>query len=263
MKEKPPLSVALISYNEEENIARALGSVGEIAGEMVVVDSNSTDRTVDIAMDCGARVFNEDWKGFRDQKNSALAKCTSEWILCIDCDEVVSNELRDSISNAMRDKGQSGYYLRRKTYYAGRLLRFSWQPDKKLRLVRRSANPCWKGDLVHEYLSVDGGTGNLAGPLYHYSYRDISAHFQRTVKYARLSAESYVMQGKRFHIHNLLLNPVLKMIRRYFLQLGFLDGVAGLTAAFSTMVFTFLKYVFIWEIERAGPAGKGRSGAGR
>ena len=127
--ERLPLSVSLISLNEEDNIGRTLESIKDIASEIVVVDSHSTDKTREMAKGYSARVFEEDWKGYVDQKNSALDKCTREYILSLDCDEIVSSDLKESIIRAVRDREADGYYINRKTCYLGRFLEHTWQPE--------------------------------------------------------------------------------------------------------------------------------------
>ncbi|WP_457626762.1 glycosyltransferase family 2 protein [Persephonella sp.] len=246
---KLPLSVALISYNEEDNIARTLEAISDIASEIVVVDSGSTDKTVQIAKGFGAKVFVEDWKGFRDQKNSALEKCSQEWILFLDCDEVVSDELKDSIKKALTSPEADGYFINRKTVYLGKPLNYAWQPDWNLRLVRKEASPRWEGGNIHEYLTVKGKTAKLEGFLYHYSYRDIKDHFSKVVNYSYIAAEEMFKKGKKFKIHKIFLNPLASFIREYFLKMGFMDGIRGLIVAISATYYSFLKYIYLWEFE--------------
>jgi glycosyltransferase involved in cell wall biosynthesis len=248
MDSKLPLSVALISYNEEENIARTLSSVANIASEIVLVDSYSTDNTVAIAKKFGANVFQEEWKGHIAQKNSALQKCTQPWILALDCDEVVTPELKQSIIEAVNSNSKAGFLLHRKTYYLGKLLHFSWQPDWKLRLVRKDCNPRWEGINPHDALKVDCPTKKLKGYLIHYSYKNLGHHIDKTVYYAKISAKSYFELGKKFSFFKLLFNPFFAFIKLYFFNLGFLDGFRGFLAGVSAWLSTFLKYAFLWEL---------------
>ncbi len=250
LEEKLPLSVAIITYNEEENLPRTLKAIKDIASEIVIIDSYSTDKTREIAKSYGAKVFVEDWKGFRDQKNSLLDKCFQDWILFLDADEVVSQELKKNIVKALKNPDADGYLINRKTYYAGKFLEHVWQPDWVLRLVKKSANPRWEGGNIHEYLKIDGKVGKLKGYLYHYSYKDIEDHFKRSLKYAKISAKELHKRGKKFHLHNLILNPTWAFFRQYFLNLGFLDGVRGLAVSMSYLFSTFLKYLFLWELEQ-------------
>lgn len=244
-----PVSISIISFNEEENIGRTLESIKDIASEIIVIDSHSTDRTKDIAKSHNAKVYEEDWKGYVEQKNSALEKCTQEWILSLDCDEVVSKELKKSIINAITQPGADGYCLNRKTYYSQKLLKHVWQPNWKLRLVRRSANPQWSGYDPHDILKIDGTSLKLKGDLFHYTYKDVEDHFKKTIKYSKLAAHSYNKDGKKFKWYKLVLNPVSGFVKIFILQKGFLDGYHGLIVAASSFIYTFLKYVFLWEIE--------------
>lgn len=246
---KLPLSVSIISFNEEENIERTLASIADIASEIVIVDSFSKDRTVEIAKNFGANVFLEEWKGYISQKNSALEKCTQKWILALDCDEVVTPELKSSIVEAIQRDEKIGYYLNRKTYYLGKLLKRSWRPDWKLRLVRRDCSPRWEGLDPHETLKASCPTAKLKGVLLHYSYKNLKHHFEKTMYYANLSAQTYYRLGRKFHLYNLLCNPIFSFVKIYFINLGFVDGIRGLLAGISAFVSTFLKYAFLWEIE--------------
>lgn len=245
---KNSLSVCLISYNEEDNLARTLEAIKDIANEIILVDSGSEDTTVEIAKRYGAKVYIEEWKGHIAQKNSALEKCTCEWILCLDCDEVVSEELLESIKPSINDTDTDGYYVHRKTHYLGRLLKYSWQPDKKLRLVKKESNPRWIGLNPHDELKINGTTKSLKGDLIHYSYRNLKDHFDRTISYSKISAQSYLEKGKSFSILNLIFNPIISFIRLYFINFAFMDGIRGLIAGFSTFVYTFLKYAFLFEL---------------
>ncbi len=248
--EKLPLSVSIISYNEEKNIGRTLESISRIAVEIVVLDTYSTDRTKEIAESFGAKVFHEDWKGHISQKNSAATRCTQEWILFLDCDEVVSHELETSILEAIKKPTANGYEINRKTFYIGKLLKHAWQPDWNLRLVRKDSSPVWEGLNPHDELKISGNTEKLKGDLVHYSYNGISHHFQKTIDYAKTSAQSYHDKGRKFSLMNLMFNPCVAFFRLYFLRRGFLDGIHGLIAGFSTFAYTFLKYIFLWEIEK-------------
>ncbi|MBI3258529.1 MAG: glycosyltransferase family 2 protein [Ignavibacteriae bacterium] len=252
---KLPLSVAIISYNEEVNIRRTLESIAPFAAEIILVDSHSTDRTREIASEFGAEVFEEDWKGFMEQKNSALSKCTQEWILCLDCDEVLTEDLQSSLSSSLTQTKFVGFRINRRTVYLGKILHHAWQPDKKLRLVRRDAKPIWN-NTVHESLSITGNISDIKGELLHYSYRDIRHHFEKTVYYAYHTSLSYHDRGKKPSIGKLILNPIYSFIRNYIFQHGFLDGIHGFIAAMSAFVYVFLKYAFLWEMRRNGKKDK-------
>jgi len=246
---KLPLSVGIITLNEEENLPRTLKAIEDIASEIIVLDSGSTDRTVEIAKKFGAKVYKESWKGYKEQKNSLLKKCSQEWILFLDADEVVSKELKNSIINELKNPRYDGYEINRRTYYLGKFLNYVWQPDFVLRLVRKSANPRWEGGNIHEHLKIDGKIGKLQGDLYHYTYKDLNDHFKKSLKYAKISAEEMHKKGKKFKFHKLIINPWWAFFRIYILNLGFLDGIRGLSVAMSYLFSTFLKYMFLWELE--------------
>lgn len=250
MDAKLPLSVALIAFNEEQNIGRTLQSIAGIASEIILVDTGSTDKTRDIAASLGAKVFMEEWRNHIYQKNSALQKCTQPWVLSLDCDEVVTPELLKSIISAIESPQADGYFLNRRTFYLGRLLKRAWMPDWKLRLVKRDKSPVWQGLNPHDELVVSGSTKRLDGDLIHYSYKNIAHHFEKTLYYARLSAQTYYERGRRFSFVNLALNPLVAFVRLYVLNRGFVDGFPGLIAGFSTFFYTFMKYVFLWEFGR-------------
>lgn len=249
MQIKLPLSVSFISYNEEANIGKTIESIKDIASEIILVDSHSTDDTREIARSYGAKVFEEDWKGHIEQKNSALEKCKQEWIFSLDCDEVVSEELKRSIVLMMSNPDADGYYVNRKTYYMGKFLEHVWNPDWKLRIVKKRSNPKWNGYNPHDTLNINGSIKKLNGDLYHYSYRDLEDHFKRTVDYARVAAQSYYKNGKKFRWHKPFLNSISAFLKVFIIQRGFLDGYQGLIIAVSSFFYVFLKYIFLWEIE--------------
>lgn len=244
------LSLAVMSFNEEANIRRALESAGDLADEIVVVDSFSTDKTVEIAESLGARVFLEPWKGYIEQTNSCLEKCQGEWALCLDCDEEITPELAASIRQALARPMAEGYLLNRRSFYMGRLLKYAWQPDRKLRLARRNASLRCEGNHPHPVLKVEGRIARLAGDLIHYSYKDFGAHMAQTQNFARQIAETYYRQGRSSSILALLGKPPFAFFRHYFLRLACLDGVPGFLAAFSAAVYVYMKYAFLWEMRR-------------
>lgn len=248
--EKLPLSVAIISFNEERIIGKMLESISCIASEIIVVDSNSTDKTPEIAKGFGAKVFTEDWKGHIAQKNSALKKCSQEWILSLDCDEVPDETMIENIKNIIQTNKIGAYYLNRKTFYLDKLLQHAWQPDWNLRLVHSSTDPIWKGRNPHDKLFCNQKASRLEGDLLHYSYTGLLHHFSKLVNYAKISAESYRKSGKKFKKRKMILNPFVAFIRQFIFRNAWKDGLHGFIVAFSTLISTFLKYAFLWEIEK-------------
>ncbi len=244
--ERSKLSVAIITYNEEDIIERCIRSVQEIADQIVVVDSGSTDRTREIAESLGAEVHTRDFDDFSSQKNFALEKCRSEWILFLDADEVVTNELRNSIKRALQKPKAEGYKINRRLYYFGDILRRALQPEWRLRLVNRNAEPRWTGK-IHEELRLKGKVGYLKGDLIHYSYRSFKNQLEKSVRFAYLVALERYGRGKRATILNLLLNPILTFFRELIFRKLFLDGRRGVIFSLNSAVYTFMKYLYIYE----------------
>jgi glycosyltransferase involved in cell wall biosynthesis len=256
------LSVVLITYNEEANLRRTLESVlplvrpregaPESAGEIIVVDNGSTDRTVEIARELGAKIFIEEWKGFAAQKNSAIAKATGDWILSLDADEVVEPELSEEIKRIIdANAAANGYRIPRKNLFLGRWIRHAgFWPDRKLRLFRRG-----KGRFidrpVHEVMEVDGPTGALQNALIHNAYPTLTGYIATMNKYSSLGAELAAGNGhRRFSFVNILLRPIATFISMYLLRLGFLDGREGLLLCLYHSVYVSWKYAKAWEIGR-------------
>lgn len=248
--DKPLLSVSLISLNEADRIKYTLESIKDIADEIVLIDSGSSDETIKIALSYGAKVYKEDWKGFVDQKNSSLEKCSGSWVLCLDCDEELTPDLIHEIKAVIKNAEADGYIINRRTRYLGRTLMHSWQPDNRLRLVKKDASPCWEGGLVHETLKVNGNIKRLKNYMIHRSYRGIADHMAKTVKYAELSAKDYHKRGKKASLLKIIFSPCFAFFKLYILNLAVLDGIPGLIAATSAYIYSFLKYAFLWDMRR-------------
>lgn len=245
------LSVVVVSYNEEANLGKCLSSVSW-ADEIVVVDSFSQDRTVEIARRFTERVFQHPWLGYGRQKNLALDRATSPWVLSLDADEVVSPELAQEIRSVLEGEVQvSGFALPRMTWYLGRFLRHCWYPDYKVRLFRKD-RARWKEQDVHETVLLDGPCGKLRHPLFHYSFRSVHAHVEALQRYTSLSARQDRLQGKRFPMHRLLGSPGVMFLKLYVLKRGFLDGVPGLIASVLSAFHEFIKYAKLYELHRVG-----------
>lgn len=251
MADKILLSVALLSFNEEKRIARTLDSVKNIATEIITVDSHSTDRTLEIATQYGVKCYTEDWKGFIGQRNSSIEKCSGDWILCLDCDEVLTPELQKEILDIIQSgKAADAYNISRKSVYLGKALNHAWMPDFKLRLFKKSAKPKSGGYEPHDVISVNGKIGKLQNCMLHYSYDSLADHYTRLIKYAKASAESYQKMGKKFKLSKLIFNPLNAFCKEYLIKRGFLDGMHGLSAAVSLSFYTFLKYLFLWDLTK-------------
>jgi len=225
----PPLSVAVITLNEEANLARCLQSVAGLARETVVIDSGSSDATLEIARRYGARIEVRAWPGHVKQKNHALAQCREPWVLSLDADEALSPELRQAIIDlfAQGEPAHAGYLVNRRTFYLGDWVWHAWYPEWRLRLVRREQAQ-WIGTDPHDLLRVSGTTARLPGDLLHYSYRDLEDHLLRTIKYARIGAAEILRKGGRFQGHKLLLSPWSRLLRSWCSNRpGAMAGAAG------------------------------------
>lgn len=247
-----PLSVAIITLDEEVNLGRCLDSLEGLPAEIVVVDSGSSDRTVAIAEAYGARVLRRDWPGHAEQKNRALESCTQPWVLALDADEPLSAELAADVRARFADgePDVTGFWINRRTWYLGDWIRHAWYPEWRLRLVRR-ASARWQGEGLHEHLVVDGPTARLAGDLLHYSYTSLEDHFTRTVAYARASAAGMVAQGRPFRWHKPVFSPWFRLFRSPRLKHAWRDGWRGWIIAYSSMFAGFLKYALLYEHRRA------------
>ena len=245
------LSVVIITFNEEHNLPRTLASV-KWADEIIVVDSQSTDRTVEIANSFGAKVFVEPWKGFAAQKNSALDKASRDWILSLDADEEVSPELKLELENVIGDQTPNeGYYIPRRNLFLKRWIRHGgFYPDAKLRLFRRGAAR-FEERLVHEDAQLTGKTAALTNPLLHHAYPSLSAYIEHMNRDSSLGAEMTVAKGRRgFSLLNIVLRPIFTFLYNYIFRLGFLDGREGLLLHLYHSVYVSGTYAKAWELSR-------------
>jgi glycosyltransferase involved in cell wall biosynthesis len=246
------ISATVITLNEEHNLADALKSLWW-ADEIIVVDSGSDDRTVEIARQFTDRVFARPWPGYSAQKNFAAEQAVSDWVFNLDADERVTDELAREIDALKRGPAPaaSGFEIPRLTHYLGRWIRHSgWYPDYKLRLYRREAGG-FRGDYVHESVEVEGKIERLKGNLLHYTVRSATEHHQRLDRYTTLAAQEQILKGKSENLASLLLSPAAAFIRSYVIRLGFLDGIPGLAIASFAAHYVFLKKLKVWEAGRS------------
>jgi glycosyltransferase involved in cell wall biosynthesis len=249
------LSVCIITHNEEANIARTLESVKGIAEEMIVMDSGSTDHTVDLARSCGAKVFVEEWRGFSKQKNAAMARASGDWILSLDADEEVSPELAASIKTALKSGPSApefaGYVVGRKNLYLNRWLKRSgYYPDRKLRLVRHGMGE-FQDRAVHESMHTTGKIGRLEGDLIHHAYPTLESFIEHANRYSSLGGQMEASERKvGFSVLNIVLRPLVAFIYRYFFRLGFLDGREGLLVHLNHAAYVSWKYAKAWELSK-------------
>ncbi len=236
------ISATIITYNEELNLPRVIESL-RCCDEIVVVDSGSTDRTVEIALRYGARVLEANWRGYSGQKNYASSQATHDWVLSIDADEALSEDLEGEIWGLKKNGFDcDAYTFPRLAQYLGRwILHSGWYPDRKIRLFdRRKAH--WAGDYVHESVVCEGRIGHLGGNLLHYTCGSLSEHLKTMDRYTTLAAEEIAAQKKPVGYRQLLFDPPWTFIKSYFFQRGFLDGVEGLAIAYMAAIYTFVKY---------------------
>lgn len=244
------VSAVIITYNEERNIGRCLESLQGVADEVVVLDSFSKDRTEAICKEWGARFEQHAFDGHIEQKNRALRLATHDFVLSLDADEALDEPLRQSILHCKTQNGLDGYSMNRRTNYCGQWIRHcGWYPDRKLRLLdRRKAH--WGGRNPHDKIIMAEGatTAHMAGDLLHFSYYSVEEHVSRTRKYAELSARAMLSDGKRGHYYNLIINPLSKFIKSYFIKLGFLDGKAGWTICKISALETYWRYQILLSL---------------
>ncbi len=250
------VSLIVITYNEEPNIERCLESAHGV-GEMIVVDSFSTDGTIAIAKRMGAAVFQRPYVSAADQKNWAMRQAERDWILILDADEFLSTELRNEIASRLENPAHDGYWLRRRNVFLGKRIRFcGWQRDRVLRLFRRGAGH-YPARAVHEKLELDGRPGKLKGFMDHDPYRDMEDYMERRRNYSRRGAEELFKRGKGW-FPALFTRPFARFMRMYLLQLGFLDGAAGLRLCRLAAEGVFLKYSIVRELYRQKAEGPGQ-----
>lgn len=246
----PSLSVTVITKNEAHNIEACLRSIA-FADEVIVLDSGSTDNTVNIAQSMGADVSsNSDWKGFGVQKNRALALAKSDWVLSIDADERVTPELQAEIFAALETPVFDVYSFPRLSSYCGQYMHHSgWYPDRVTRLFRRHSG-CFSDDLIHEKIMTSSKVGLLQSPLLHESFRDLEAVLDKTNRYSTAGAQSLQNKGKTASVSKALGHGMWAFVRTYFFRLGFLDGRLGLVLAISNAEGTYYRYLKLWLCQR-------------
>ena len=245
------LSVVIITKNEEANIARCLDSVA-FADEIIVIDSESTDRTVRIAEQHGARVFSPEWRGFGPAKRAGVDKATEEWVLSIDADEAVGERLAEQIKAivAAGSGTAAGYFVNRRTNFLGRwIYHCGWYPDSVLRLFRRTQGN-FNDAVVHEAVEVDGEVEYLSGELLHYSYPTLESYLAKSNVYTTLGARKAFDRGKRARWWDIVLRPPVSFVTHYVIRRGFLDGMEGLIISFMSAVAVFVKYTKLRHLQQ-------------
>jgi len=246
------ITACITAFNEEARIGRCLESV-KWADEIVVVDSFSTDNTVEICRKFTDRVYRHEWLGYIGQKNLIKDMASHPWILFIDADEEISPALREEIIHEF-DSGSSinwaGYEFPRMVKYIGRWIRHGdWYPDVKLRLFRKTCGQC-AGVEPHDRVSVAGKVKRLKGDLYHYTHQSLSDHVAAINKFSTITASGWYKDAMPFRIHHLIFRPPLRFLRCYLLRRGFLDGIQGFVIASLVAYGVLLKYAKLWQYYR-------------
>lgn len=259
----PDLSVAIVCKDNQQTIGRTLESVRGLAAEIVAVDSGSADRTIEILESHGARVIRQAWLGHVRTKQMALEACAGGWVLCLDSDESLQPELRTSIERALRRpeaqdarSGLNGFVVNRKTHYRGRQLNHVWQPEPRLRLVRRACAR-WGGLDPHDKLElIQGRSEMLTGDLRHDSFATFAEHLRKQWSHASTMARSLHAVGERSSRASLLVSPPAAFLKQLVLKRGFLDGLPGWLAAASAASAALTKHAVLLELSSQEPAGE-------
>ncbi|MHC4198180.1 MAG: glycosyltransferase family 2 protein [Planctomycetota bacterium] len=250
---RPPISVCIITHNEESNIRRCLEAV-KWAEEIVVLDSGSTDATIDICREFTDKVHQRPFPGHIQQKNNAIDLAGNEWVLCVDADECVTPELAREMQDELSANGDAyaGYYLPRRTRFMGRWINHcGWYPDYKLRLFRKGLGR-WGGTNPHDRVTLSqGATKNLRGDLQHFTYDDISGQMTTIDRFTTIFAEQMQEQGTVFGLSSMVLRPVGRFFSMYFVKMGFLDGMPGFVICVMGSLYSFLKYAKCIEMQNA------------
>ncbi len=245
-----PLSVIVITRNEEKNVVACLESVGW-AEDIIVIDSHSADRTRELARQCGAKVFERAWEGYAAAKEFGVAQASHPWVFWLDADERVSPELAEELRTLLvSEPREAGYEVARKAYFIGKWIRHcGWYPGYVMRLFRKD-RVRFHDRRVHEYATVDGPVGRLHADLIHHTDRTLYHYLKKFNRYTSLAAEDRDGGSRRFHIADLLLRPPLTFLRMYLLRGGMLDGRHGLILSLFSSSYVFVKYAKWWELSR-------------
>lgn len=244
------LSATIITFNEESNLKRCLDSLKGLVDEIIVVDSFSTDRTCDIAREYGAVVVQQKFNDFESQKNTAHNLATGEWVISLDADEYLDEELRASIIQELKNPKFNGYNFFRLNSINGHWIHYSgWNKDIKLRLVKRELSK-WTGGYVHEVLSVEGETQRLKGTLLHHSYQNLDHFFKKNNQYSTMEAHRDYDKGKRGTLVRLITRPPWEVVRVFILKKGYKDGFYGFMITMSRALYVFAKEAKMIEFDK-------------
>jgi glycosyltransferase involved in cell wall biosynthesis len=247
------ISVVIICKNEEDTIGRCLQSLHDFTDDIVVLDNGSTDSTKEIIKKNNARLVEDSWEGFGKTKNKATAMAKYDWVLNLDADEAVDEELKNSLLNLKLSNEEEVFSIRFKNFLGDRYLRFGeWGADTHIRIFNRKKIK-WDDAIVHENLALSPGVkvSRLKGHVLHYTMKNAGDYAEKMVRYALLNAEKYARQGKRSSWIKIYLAPLFAFLKYYIFKLGFLDGSAGFICARMTSYYTFVKYARLRELENS------------
>ena len=243
------ISAAIITYNEEKNIKRCINSL-DFCDEIIVVDSLSSDSTCNIARSMDVKVIDQKFLGHIAQKQLAVDNCTNNWILSLDADEELSDELKQEIQNLIKQPLEyDAYIMPRVSFHLGRWIRHGgWYPDAKIRLFNKQKAK-WGGYNPHDKVIVDGTVGKLNNDLRHYVFKDLHHNIDTNNSYSTIMAKDLDKDGKKFSYLKLFLKPIGKFLEVYIYKRGFLDGMAGFIIAIGASYSMFLKFAKLWEMQ--------------
>jgi len=242
-----PLSVVIVTENEEKNIREALQSIKDIA-EVIIVDAFSTDRTLEICREYTDKIYQAEWQGYARQKQMAVERAKSPWVFILDSDERFTESLREEIAHIVKNNGvYSGFYAPRKNFFLGKWIRHGgWWPDYTLRLFLKE-KAIMEERKVHEKVVVNGKVGYLKNPIEHYTYRTVSDYIKKMDRYSTLSAKELREKGISPGMITMVVHPLTTFFKMFLLRGGFMDGIHGLILAVLYSYYTFLKYLKLWE----------------
>lgn len=252
MSNSVKISGVIITFNEAKNIEACIKSMQACVDEIVVIDSFSVDDTAQICQRLGVKFLQHPFEGHIEQKNYAMHQASHDYILSLDADERLSEQMKASVLQVKSDWSESGYAFNRLNNYCGAWLKRSWYPDRKLRLWDRREG-AWGGTNPHDKVILNDGIKpkRLKGDILHYAYDNLEEHYEQVKKFAIIAANAKFKQGKKsYFVIHVIFNPWYKFFRKYVLRLGFLDGYYGFIFSAITAYLNFLKYLRLWELNR-------------
>jgi len=246
------ISVTIITKNEEVFIERCILSLKKVSDEIIVIDSFSTDRTEEICNNLGVKFYQNKFEGHIQQKNFAISKAKNDYILSLDADEALNEQLIEEIIQLKSNIKHKAYKINRLNNYMGKWIRFTdWNPDWKIRLFDKNIAK-WGGMNPHNFIIVNDGikVGKLKHRIRHWVIEDIETHSRKANQFSTIGAQSYYEKGIRSNLFKIIVNPLWSFIKSYFLKFGFLDGIAGLSIASISSYTVFLKYLKLYQIQK-------------